>query len=263
MQRLRRSLASVLVLVAGVPFPANNCHAQSTSNSLPDAPTTNLDSNSPVTIRNTPRHILEDQEAIWTSPARIRDSNVLGPVALVLGTTLLITADHQVMSSSRLQNASLNNKASLASNGLMGGFIAAPAAIFAIGALHHDDHASETGILGGEAVLDSLAVSEVIKGISSRERPTVDSAKGKFFQSGVGFNSSFPSNHTIIAFSSAAVIASEYDGWLTQVTAYGLAGGVGVARIMARQHFPSDVFVAGVIGWMIGRHVVHRHRHAL
>jgi membrane-associated phospholipid phosphatase len=214
-----------------------------------------------VSIRNTPRNILHDQGAIWTSPARIRESNALGPVVLVLATTVAITADHQVMSSSKLLNTSLNNHADTASNGLVGGLIAAPVVIYGLGHIHHDKHATETGILGGEAILDSLGVDEVLKLVSLRERPTVDKAKGKFFQSSVGVDSSFPSNHSVIAWSSAAVIASEYTGPLSQITAYGLATGVSLTRVLARQHFPSDVIVGSAVGWLIGRYVVHRHRH--
>jgi hypothetical protein len=255
----------VLVLLAALSVSTFICQAdaQDTGNSLPDAPTPQLEaSGNPVTIGGTPRRILEDQKAIWTSPAHLNDSNALGPAALVLATTLVITTDHQVMSSSRLQNPSLNNEASTASNGLLGGFVAAPVAIFALGEIHHDDHATETGILGGEAMVDSLAVSEVIKVISMRERPTVDGAKGRFFQTSAGLDSSFPSSHAIIAWSSAAVIASEYDGKLTAITAYGLATGVSAARVLSRQHFPSDVLVGSALGWMIGRYVVHKHRHA-
>ena len=255
----------ILCLLAAVSIPgfAFRASAQSTGDSLPDAPSPQVQANdNPVTIRGTPLRFLKDQEAIWTSPARLRDSNALGPAVLVLATTLVITTDHQVMSSSKLQNPSLNSEATTASNGLLGGFIAAPATIFALGAMHHDDHGTETGILGGEAVVDSLVVSEVLKAISMRERPTVDSAKGRFFQTGVGLDSSFPSNHAIVAWSSAAVIASEYPGPLTEIAAYGLATGVSVTRVLARQHFPSDVLVGSAVGWMIGRYVVHKHRRA-
>ena len=234
--------------------------AQASAGNLPDAPSPQIDaSDKPVTVLGTPRRILDDQAAIWTSPARLRDSNALGPVALVLATALVITTDHQVMSS-HFQNPSINDKASTASTGLTAGFGVAPVAIYAIGAMHHDDHATETGILGGEAMIDSVAVSEVIKAISMRERPTLDNAKGKFFQTSVGLDSSFPSNHAIIAWSSAAAIASEYNGPLTQITAYGLATGVSVSRVLARQHFPSDVLVGSAVGWMIGRYVVRKHR---
>jgi hypothetical protein len=238
--------------------------AQNNGTTLPDAPQPqpHLESNPPVTLRSIPRNILHDQEAIWTSPAHINESNAIIPVALVLGTTLALTTDHQVMSSSRLQDASLNSHASTASNGLLGGFIIAPAAIYGMGYIHHDEHATETGILGGEAMLDSLVVDEVMKAISLRERPTLDNAHGKFFQTSVGTDSSFPSTHTMIAWSSAAVIASEYKGPLTQITAYGLATGVSLTRVLARQHFPSDVLVGSAVGWLIGHYVVHRHHHS-
>jgi membrane-associated phospholipid phosphatase len=100
----------------------------------------------------------------------------------------------------------------------------------------------------------------VLKLISLRERPTLDNAHGKFFQTSVGADSSFPSNHCILAWSSAAVVASEYNGVFTQIAAYGLATGVSATRILARQHFPSDVLVGSAVGWMIGRYVVRRHR---
>jgi membrane-associated phospholipid phosphatase len=170
-----------------------------------------------------------------------------------------MSVDHQVMSSARLDDASLNSHAETASNGLVGGFIAAPVIIYGLGHIHHDDHATETGILAGEAIVDSLVVDEALKAVSMRERPTVDGAKGKFFQSGVGLGSSFPSNHSIIAWSSATVIASEYNGPLTQLTAYGLAAGASLTRVLARQHFPSDVLVGSAVGWLIGRYVYHKH----
>jgi hypothetical protein len=258
----------VLIVVICVAVQAQgSAHAQSAGSGLPDAPTpqvktetqTNEDA---VTLRGAPLRLVKDQEAIWTSPARLRDTNALGPAIVVLATAVLITTDHQVMASPKLQNASLNNEASEASDGLVGGFVAAPVAIWSLGALHHDDHATETGILAGEAMVDSLAVGEVMKAISMRERPTADNAKGKFFQTSVGLDSSFPSTHAIVAWSSAAAIASEYDGRLTEIAAYGLATGVSVTRVLARQHFPSDAFVGSAVGWMIGRYVVRKHRHA-
>lgn len=236
-------------------------YAQNSNNStLPDAPQPQTQSSDAVTLRNTPLHLFQDQAAIWTSPAHLRTSNAMGPAALVLGTTLLITVDHQIMTSSKLQNPSLNSHATTASNGLLGGFVAAPVLIYGIGFLHHDDHATETGILSGEAMVDSLVVDEVLKAVSMRERPTLDNARGKFFQTSVGMNSSFPSTHSMIAWSSAAAIASEYNGPGTQIIAYGLATGVSMTRVLARQHFPSDVLVGSAVGWMVGRYVVHRHR---
>jgi membrane-associated phospholipid phosphatase len=255
-QRLLTFVAFVLTLAwsaTAQPAPARSSPSQNSSPSLPNAPVPH------VALRDLPRNLLHDQASIWTSPARLRSSNILGPAALVLGTTLLITTDHQVMSSQRLNNPSLNSHAVTASNGLIGGFLVAPVVFYGLGRIHHDNHAMETGILSAEAVGDSLAVNEVLKIVSLRERPTVDNARGRFFQTSVGFNSSFPSNHAIIAWSAASVIASEYNGPLTKIAAYGLATGVSVTRVVGREHFPSDVFVGSALGWMIGRYVFHRH----
>lgn len=244
-------------------FAAAISASAQTPDSLPNAPVpAQQQDEKAVTLSGIPRDLLHEQAAIWTSPAHIRASNALLPTALVLATAVVITTDHQVMSSSRLQDASLNNHANTASTGLTGGFVAAPVIFYGLGKIHNNDHATETGILGGEAMLNSIAVSEVMKFISLRERPTIDGAHGRFFQTSVGSDSSFPSNHSVLAWSSAAVIASEYPGILTQITAYGLATGVSATRVIGRDHFPSDVLVGSAVGWMIGRYVVHRHRHA-
>ncbi len=237
------------------------------SSSIPNAPQpqaanlalANPEDDRKVTLRRAPKDILNEQEAIWTSPVRIRDRNLAYLVPLGLATAVAITADHQVMSSARLNDASLNSHAATASNGLLGGFVAAPVIIYGLGHIHHDDHARETGILAGEAMVDSLVVDEVLKAATMRERPTLDGAKGKFFQSSVGLDSSFPSTHSIIAWSSAAVIASEYPGPMTKITAYGLATGLSMTRVLARQHFPSDVLVGSAVGWLLGRYVFHKH----
>ncbi|HTX77060.1 MAG TPA: phosphatase PAP2 family protein [Terracidiphilus sp.] len=249
------SRALLLVLAGAL---ATSLTAPCQQSGLPNAPEPQGGPRDAATIRNTPRNILKDQEAIWTSPAHLNDSNALGPVALVLGTAVLITTDHQVMSS-HFQSTSLNDHASTASTGLTGLMVGIPAVLFGVGEMRHNDQATETGILGGEAMLDSLAVNYPLKAVSLRERPTLDNARGKFFQTSVGLDSSFPSNHAIVAWSSAAVVASEYPGILTQITAYGLATGVSVCRVAARQHFPSDVLVGSAVGWMIGRYVYHRH----
>ena len=274
--RFNRTVFAALLTIAFI-GPASAQTSPSALSALPDAPRpqmtgpnqaaapgqaaapTQLKDEDAVTLVNTPVHILKDQAAIWTSPVRIRERNFPVLVPLVLATTLAITVDHQVMNSSKLQNASLNSHASTASNGLLGGFVIAPVAIYGIGYLHHDEHATETGILAGEAMVNSLVVDEVMKAATMRERPTLDNAKGKFFQSSVGLDSSFPSTHSIIAWSSASVIASEYPGPLTQITAYGLATGVSLTRVLAKQHFPSDVIVGSAVGWMVGRYVYHKH----
>lgn len=229
---------------------------------LPNAPQPQAaqDTDSVVTLRDLPRNILSDQKAIWTSPIRIRPDNLGIPVALVLSTTVAITADHQAMSSLIANHESIKNESVTASNGMLAVLGAAPIYFYAAGKAKQDDKAVETGILGAQAMGDSIIVSEAMKIVSRRERPTVDNAKGKFFQPGVRFDSSSPSNHAFLAWSAASVIATEYPGPFTQIAAYSLATGVSITRVLGQQHFPSDVVVGSFCGWLIGRYVVHHHR---
>jgi membrane-associated phospholipid phosphatase len=249
-----------LVSLLSVSLSLGAC-AQNQTSSLPDAPSAQKNSDSTVTFRDLPRNFLHDQKAIWTSPLQIRASNAIIPITLVAGTAVLITTDHQIMSEEVSHDPTYNHDAVTVSNGMLGGLLAAPAFFYAGGKIKHDDHAAETGILAAEAMGDSLVLSEAIKIVARRERPTVDNAKGKFFQPGVNFDSSFASNHSFLAWSTATAIATEYHGPFTMIVAYGLATGVSVTRVLGQEHFPSDVFVGAACGYLIGRYVVRHHRH--
>jgi hypothetical protein len=212
-----------------------------------------------VSVRDVPLNLLKDQGAIWSSPARVRDSNLRYLVPLGLAVTLTITTDHQVMSEKVSQDKSFNDKNTKASNVLLAPFAAAPVVMFAAGHMAHNAHARETSILTGEAMVDSLAVEQGMKLIFLRERPGVDGSRGKFFQTSVGVDGSFPSNHSMLAWSSAAVLADEYPSRLKTLMFYGAATGVSITRVLGQQHFPSDVLVGSAFGWMIGHYVFKKH----
>lgn len=223
--------------------------------SLPEAP----QPQERVTLRETPMNVLKDQGAIWSSPARVREDNIRCLIPLGLLVTLAITTDHEAMSDVVSHNQSFNNANTNASNVLVSPFIAAPAVLYVAGHFGDSDHARETGILSGEALVDSLVVEQGMKLIFLRERPSVDKAKGKFFQTSVGIDGSFPSNHSMLAWSSAAVLAEEYPSRLNRLGIYGLATGVSLTRVLGQQHFPSDVLVGSAFGWMVGHYVYKKH----
>ena len=52
--------------------------------------------------------------------------------------------------------------------------------------------ARETGVLGGEAVLDSLKVVEMLKAAAGRNRPNAPVLPGDFFKGGASFPSGIP-----------------------------------------------------------------------
>ncbi|MDE3186587.1 MAG: phosphatase PAP2 family protein [Acidobacteriota bacterium] len=236
---------------------------------LPDAPQSQSQSQAQaqsqdaITIRNTPRNILHDQLAIWTSPARLRvhDLKWLAPLAVATG--ISIATDHRAMTDVVSHDPSFNQANVNASNAMIGGFIAAPVALYGFGHFRADDHAREAGILSGEALIDGVGVEEGMKLIFWRERPALDSAHGKFFQSGAGIDSSFPSSHSVLAWATASAIATEYPSLWTQTLVYSGATAISLTRVMGQEHFPTDVLVGAAAGWLVGRYVVHHHRHAL
>jgi len=264
-------LVAALALSFGLRVQAQTMPAANaiTSASLPDAPQPqSVDPSQPpksedVTVRNSPRIFLHDEEAIWTSPVRLRphDLEWLAPLALATGAA--IATDHRAMSQTVSRNTAFNNANINVSNGLIGGFVAAPFALFAVGHLKQDEHARETGILSAEALADGLVVEQGLKLVFWRERPYVDDGRGRFFQSGAGFESSFPSAHSTLAWSAASAIAAEYHSPWTQVAVYTGATAVSLTRVLGQQHFPSDVLVSATAGWLIGHYVVKRHRHSI
>jgi membrane-associated phospholipid phosphatase len=104
-------------------------------------------------------------------------------------------------------------------------------------------------------------VEEVTKIIFRRERPLTNNAAGDFFTSGNGTGSSFPSSHSILAWSAAAVVAGEYRSKWVQVGIYAVATGVCVTRVLGQEHFPTDVLVGATAGWLIGHYVFTKHSH--
>jgi membrane-associated phospholipid phosphatase len=198
----------------------------------------------------------EDQKAIFSSPAHLHlaDADWLVPLGIVAGGMLATDSEF----SKGLSNAPnrLRHSKDLSNYGIAS-LVGAGAGLYLVGRITRDDHKRETGLLAGEAALDSLAVTYAAKYAFGRERPLADNSRGRFWQSG----DSFPSEHASAAWSIAGVIAHEYPGPFTSMLAYGMASAITASRVEAKQHFPTDVLVGSAIGWFVGQEV-YRHHHA-
>ena len=201
------------------------------------------------------KNIAGDQEAIWTSPAHLRFSDADWMVPLGVAAGLMFATDTEFSKHLSNSPSTLNRSDNISNYGL-GALVGAGAGLYVWGRFTHDDHKRETGLLAGEAAIDSLAVAYVGKYALGRERPLQDDYRGQFFDGG----QSFPSEHSAAAWSIAGVIAHEYPGPLTSTLAYGLASLVGSSRVTAKQHFPSDVLIGSAIGYLIAQEV-YRHHH--
>ncbi len=200
------------------------------------------------------KHIAGDQRAIWTSPfhLRLHDANwlvPLGGLAAALLATDTATSRSFASSPNRIsQGRSFSNMGAAALIGTAG-------SMYLWGKVRHNEHMRETGLLSGEAVIDSYLAATAIKNAAGRERPYVGNAGGRFRQGG----NSFPSEHATAAWSAAGVLAHEYPGPLTKLFAYGLASAISASRVTGKEHFPSDVLVGSVLGYLIAQHVYHAH----
>ena len=140
------------------------------------------------------------------------------------------------------------------------------ALLFAAFPSGHGDAVRHFAAHNMEAIALATVITGVAKGITGRALPGVD-AKHKFewgrgFHEGNGPFVSFPSGHTAAAFAMAATISGEISDTTKTVLvdriAFSTAAAVGVARVIQRVHWPSDLPLAAVIGTWSGR-VVQRH----
>jgi hypothetical protein len=193
---------------------------------------------------------LNDQKQIWTSPAKLRlsDAQWLVPMS---GITAAFFATDSSFSQHLSHAPSTLSRYSNISNAGIGALVGGAGGMWLLGHIKHNSHWSETGLLAGEAAVNSLVVAEAMKYSFGRERPFQGNGNGSFFQGGT----SFPSEHATAAWAIAGVIAHEYPGPLPKIAAYSLAALIDFSRIRARQHFPSDVFVGSVIGNFVGQEV--------
>ncbi len=239
--------------------PSSSTHLQ---DQTPDKPQkkTPQDSQDPNADKSNPlgigllKNLVLDQKAIWTSPAHLHwaDGTWLFPLVAVSGG--FFATDRAVPPALSTDQNKLNRYVSISNYGLYS-MIGFGGGLYLWSKISHDDHQRETGILAGEAAIDALGVTTALKYAFGRARPYQDNGLGDFFQGGT----SFPSDHSAVAWSIASVIAHEYPGPVTQVAAYGLATAVSATRVLGKQHFPSDVLVGGAVGWLIGRQVYRAH----
>jgi Capsule assembly protein Wzi/PAP2 superfamily len=198
------------------------------------------------------KHVVGDQKEFWTSPARFRTKDLKWILPAAGITAAFIASDSwwskQVNPNHMQTSLHISDYGTYSLIGLSG-------ASFLFGHMNNDSHLQEAGLLSGEAAIDATGVAYLFKEMTQRQRPYQDNGNGDFFKGG----SSFPSEHSAIAWSVASVWAHEYPGWLSQTAAYGLASAITITRVTAKQHFPTDAIVGSALGWYFGRQVYRAH----
>jgi membrane-associated phospholipid phosphatase len=215
-------------------------------------------------------NLISDQERIWSFPYRLVQGQNWIPTTAVVGTTagLLLFDPTEAAYFRRTPTFHAFNNV-FTGNATLGGIMAAPGSLYAIGLMRRDSKMQHTALLAGEAVADTELLTTVLKDATRRVRPAGFPPSGNYndswFESSGSFRSylrgdgSFPSGHTIAAFSVATTIARRYGNhrWVPYA-AYGIATVVGFSRLSLSAHFLSDVFMGGALGYSISRFTVLR-----
>jgi membrane-associated phospholipid phosphatase len=249
--------AQVLLLLTSILLAAVGASAQDPQlGASPTPRATPQPSPTPLPERQFFRNILRDQRAIWTSPLHLQGDDARWLVPLGVTTAALIATDRRTAGTLHDDPATLTASRAVSYAGsIYTGAALAPTS-YLVGRHSGNPRLRETGLLGAEALADSIIVHSVLKELTQRPRPREGGGIGRFFTGG----NSFPSGHATNAFAFATVIANEYkDRPLVRWGAYGVAGLVGVSRFTGRKHFLSDVVVGSAIGYGIGRYVYRTH----
>ncbi len=221
----------------------------------------------PVSWKKIWPNIAADQKDIWLFPGKVEKERNWIPVTAVLGVTAgLIALDPIDSHYFRTTSTYRGFNQVFTSNATTIGTIVAPVSLYGIGLIRRDSKMQNTALLAGEAVADAEIVTTVLKDLDERLRPVAVPTHGNladtWFESHGSIlrgNGSLPSGHTIAAFSIATVVARRYrqHRWVPYA-GYGLAALVGFSRASLSEHFASDVFVGGVLGYSISRFAVLR-----
>jgi len=199
------------------------------------------------------RRAMLDQKAIYTAPFRRR--NLKWDLLFLVATGGLIAGDKHISGSLPPDHAAVSQHISDVG---MYSMTASVAGLWLSSLKTEDVHARETGFLTAEAFANTAAVVGLTQLIAGRERPTEGNGNGRFWQNNA-LSSSFPSAHSSFTWTMASVVAHEYPRPWVRWLVYGAATTVSVTRVTGLKHFPSDVAVGGVFGYLIGQQIFNAH----
>lgn len=203
-------------------------------------------------VRNL-RRGLEDQKQLYLAPLKPKN---LKWDALFLGTTAaLLATDKQVMSNVPRDHVNISHSLALL---CLAGTGASIGGVWAYGLKTDNPHAQEAGYLTLESLANTFLIYTPMQFIAGRERPDEGTGHGRFWRHG-GFNTSFPAGHPMFTWAMSSVIAHEYPKTWVKILAYGAAVSVSGTRLTGRNHFPSDIWVGSIFGYLIGTHIFHAH----
>jgi hypothetical protein len=206
-------------------------------------------------------HVAQDEVGIVTAPFHLSAPSYFWLLPFGAATGIALDKDNEALQAVGFDTSRQNEFRRISDYGGLYGPAASVAVGYIAGSVTHNYHLQETAVLAGEAMADSIILNTGLGYAIDRQTPMQGNGLGDFWPHGTRTwpdGQSMPSDHSILVWSFAHVVASQYSGIATRLIVYSLATTVSASRVMAREHFPSDVFVGAALGYVIGGYVVER-----
>jgi len=263
--QMKSGLVALCLMVSTGAFAASPEDAQSGPTSKSPSQPVSIYEERPINWKSIVPDVFHDQKPIWTFPAALAHGQHWKPalgITVVLGG--LIALDPHDTPYFRTTSAFSGFNRTFSGTNTALAIALVPASFYVLGAVRKDSYATHTSLLAGEAVADAGILTWVLKNATGRLRPINIPPGGSYsdtwfktYQPPLRADASFPSAHTIAAFSVATIFARRYRShrWVPWV-AYGGATLIGFSRVTLQAHFPSDVFAGAAFGYVISRYIV-------
>ena len=209
------------------------------------------------------RNFRDDFAQVLISPKNWDRGDVLSLSVILGGGLLLYAADsdiHDWFDGHRSSSSEdISNVISFFGHGAcLAGLITA---LYASGEISDNKSLRKTALLSLEGWVTSGVIVLGLKAIVGRARPKTGESRHSFhpFSFSSNFNS-FPSGHASSAFAVATTIADQSEKTVVDVLSYSLATLVAISRIHDNKHWPSDVFIGSVIGYVVAKKICSLNR---
>jgi membrane-associated phospholipid phosphatase len=266
-----------LIYVAWVPLPSiviaeeievercaeTPCHAPSVD-TLPQPPVTQeaKEGSFSQTMKAVGSTVLDDTKYLVTAPLRmdLQSGLIVAGVAGTIGTVMFFDGDIQkwVQEHRTPEGNDIFRQLSKVTNAIWPAAAGLAVGGYLFRSSEGGNKLLQTSLVSLEAQTLAGGLTQLTKIVVGRERPSVD-PQGNSYRPGL-FGSSFPSGGSTNAFAFAAVFSDQYP-LPVQIVLYATALAVSAERVYNDHHFTGDVLAGAVIGYVIGKTLVWRHRH--
>lgn len=216
------------------------------------------------------KELLKDHGKIWTAPGRFRTKDWILSAGLAGITAYMISNDESIYSRVKAyQNknqwvSDISPVMTLFGDGTIN--LGVSGLFYLSGAILKDKITKNTGKLIFMGLIHSGIVVQLLKHLTGRQRPEAENGidhwdgPAGFFKRYKNhrdmYYDSFPSGHTITIWTTATIIAHQYNRTIfVPMLSYSIAILSGLSRLTEDKHWLSDVFVGAVLGFAIGKFV--------